>query len=121
MDVSQGWKSIDRISHIVGRKHFRPATLPDFLALRVVVPAAAPPSSETVQESETIVKPGDRVVFSMENQQIDALRRPPHLALGDTSTINGFLNHSPFPKNALDEHVAFLRKTGVVVEIRETK
>jgi DNA repair exonuclease SbcCD nuclease subunit len=121
LDASQGWKCIDRIPVEAGRKHFRPATLRDFLALRVA--SVFPPTPETTMggAATIIVRAGDRVVFSISKEKVEDLRRTPQNLSPDTlSTTRGDANKS-LPTNALDKQVALLRGAGVMVEIREVK
>jgi Calcineurin-like phosphoesterase len=98
------WSCVDRIPISVGRKHFRPSTMADFLALKIAV-------SET---DSFQVKPGDRVVFSVEKQELADLRSTNATKLDTVTSATG----GPI-MNQLDEHVALLRKAGVLVEIRE--
>lgn len=102
LDASRGWRCVDRIPITVGRRHFRPAALADFLAL----------------EPQQQLGAGDRVVFSIDKHALDALRRPTVNHETDTS-FNGTARNAT--TNALDEHVARLRQAGVIVEIREVK
>lgn len=132
LDASRGWTCVDRIALNVGRKHFRPPTLADFLTLRVVTPGTtgvplSPPLETEHGRLETFVSAGDRVVLTMDKHALDDMRqRPVHISLeksssyrnGKSSTNN---NSSSLPVSELDEHVARLRKAGVMVEIREAK
>lgn len=120
LDASQGWKCIDRIALNVGRKHFRPATLRDFLSLRV---APIFFTGKRSTGSKSVVTAGDRVVFSVNKQKLDDLRRAPQTNPSFDklfTSMNGIANKAP-PTNVLDEQVTLLRKAGVMVEIRDVK
>jgi hypothetical protein len=72
LDAAQGWRCIDRIPLDAGRRQFRPATLRDFLALRVA--PASPPTPETTATTgaaAAIVHAGDRVVLSVSQQKVE--------------------------------------------------
>jgi Calcineurin-like phosphoesterase len=111
------WSCVDRIPISVGRKHFRPSTMADFLALKISDNGGDTTMHDSSSVSETDsfrVKQGDRVVFSVEKQELADLRRANATKFdGGTSATGGPI------MNQLDEHVALLRKAGVLVEIRE--
>lgn len=91
LDASLGWKLVERIPMHLGRKHFRPATVSEFLKL------------EPVEENGpgAGVRPGDRVVLVVDRLEQELLRR------------------DDGPNNALDLQVKKLRKHKVLVEVRE--
>jgi hypothetical protein len=59
----------------------------------------------------TTVKPGDRVVFSIDKHELDGMGRR-----GQVSAVN---DEPPSQSNIVDDHVAVLRQAGVMVELRE--
>ena len=95
LDASQEWKCVERIPLDIGRKHFRATSLEELLALHV-----APVDHD---KSENVVKLGDRVVVSLDKENLEEMRRmaPP----GNLS--------------AVDAHIKTLRQEGALVEVRE--
>jgi Calcineurin-like phosphoesterase len=116
-DNNTTWSCVDRIPISVGRQHFRPSTMADFLALKIADNGTDTAIYDSLSVSETDsfqVKPGDRVVFFVEKQELADLRRT-----NTTKFDSGTSATSGPVMNPLDEHVALLRKAGVLVEIRE--
>jgi DNA repair exonuclease SbcCD ATPase subunit/DNA repair exonuclease SbcCD nuclease subunit len=115
MDASQNWKIVERIPINLGRKHFRPMSVTEFHALQptaaTVTPVNADISSSSVTETQAtagpLIQPGDRIVFSIQKDEIEDIRRSAKKA-GNNSNI-------------VDGHAQLLRKAGASVEIREVK
>lgn len=103
LDSSRGWICIEKIPMDVGRKHFRPAGLESFLGLKLS--STDTKNGEILGNQSTIVNAGDRVVISMDKDELSEMRRM--VDIGDDC--------------AVDHHVNHLRSGGVMVELRETK
>lgn len=103
LDASNGWKCIEKIPLSIGRKHFRPLNEDEFLALR--------PKQFGTRDRDTdvlasiSVDSGDRVLFSVDKDKLEKLRRSSEV--GET--------------NPIDTHVSILRQKGITVELRETR
>jgi len=89
------WRIVERIPIQIGRLHFRPKTVKDFLQLQ----------HADSRKGENICCPGDRIVFSVDKMELEQLRREAAAA-----------NNEP---TAVDIQAKRLRKAGVSVEIRE--
>ena len=106
LDATDGWKCIERIPLDIGRKHFRVASLDEFLALKSLNNTIGLEKEKKQQQRALIVNAGDRVVLSMGRDELEEI-----WASSKESNIT----------NDLDAHVQLLRKCGAVVEIREVK
>ena len=101
LNATNGWECIDRIPIRLGRRHYRPPTIPDFLSLQVATTSNLS-DHQTTNDGPMVLQKGDRVVVTVEKPVMDQFR-----SLPDASS------------NPLDEHVTRLRHYGVAVEIRE--
>jgi DNA repair exonuclease SbcCD ATPase subunit/DNA repair exonuclease SbcCD nuclease subunit len=95
------WQVVERIPLDLGRHHFRPPSIADFMKLL--------PEGQNMEEVEgesklKRVRGGDRVVLSLDKYDLDRLRRA--VAPGEETNV--------------DAHAKRLRQAGLSVEIRET-
>jgi DNA repair exonuclease SbcCD nuclease subunit/ABC-type dipeptide/oligopeptide/nickel transport system ATPase subunit len=93
LNAFDNFKIIERIPMNIGRKNYKPENLDALLEL-------------ANDKSANALKAGDRVVFSIDKEELDELRQ------------NYDKNDGT---NPLDKQVRELRQSGVIVEIRETK
>jgi hypothetical protein len=102
LDSSDGWKCVERIPLDIGRKHFRVDNLNDFLKLDPFpVDSTAWNMVDSSSPGAFFVRPDDRVVFTIEKERLNELRRSEN--------------------SSLVSHTELLRESGVVVELREEK
>lgn len=93
LDADRNWTPVETIPLSIGRRNFRPADILDFLSLSATTNTDRPTAT---------VRAGDRVVFSIDQHELEEMRRQQD-------------GHS----SVLDNHVSILRDAGVRVEIRE--
>mmetsp|Transcript_15254 Transcript_15254/g.28717 ORF Transcript_15254/g.28717 Transcript_15254/m.28717 type:complete len:1362 (+) Transcript_15254:108-4193(+) len=106
LDTSQNWKCVQEIPMNVGKRHFRCRGIQELLDLKIY-------NDESIDGavSGTSVSDGDRIVVSVDQEELEELRRNTQ-----SSNVDDGLRPSVF-----DEKVKELRAVGASVEIRETK
>jgi hypothetical protein len=108
VDSSEGWQCVERIPIRIGRRHFPVRGIDEFLNLSLISnnnplngtdhshDIAKVPSSD--KELASLVAPGDRVVVSLNNDEMDAWQQS--------------------YEHPIHKHAHTLRQSGVAVEIR---
>ena len=112
LNSTKSWECFDRIPIHVGRRHYRPNNLQEFLSMKVASSSIVSDDVNIQMDEQNTVtadllQAGDRVVFSIEKHDLDEMRSASKVASNGNST------------NSLDEQVTHLRNTGITVEIRE--
>jgi len=124
LDAAQDWSPVgERIPLDVGRRHFRPASLAEFLELSVEK-EDSPPTHQHENNNPLAVRAGDRVVFSIDRLEVERLRRggpgTDAASINNRTTSNSTTaDTDTTSSNVLDEHASVLRAAGVRVEVRE--
>jgi DNA repair exonuclease SbcCD ATPase subunit len=98
---SDTWQVVERIPLDLGRHHFRPPSIADFMKL---LPQGQVMGEEEGESKLKKVRSGDRVVLSLDKYDLDRMRRAV----------------APGAETDVDAHAKLLRQAGLSVEIRET-
>lgn len=97
LDASQGWKCVERIPMDIGRKHYKPNSMQDLLAISLLVSEDGGTESGSTAAATFVVREGDRVVVTLPRREM--------IELEESQTAQ--------------DHIRQLRKGGVTVEVRE--